>query len=97
MPDSALWAIAVGATLQVALACVSVLAPRRVGAEGFYRLSAMVQFAVTGAVACTGTWWALMPGGVACLFALAARTAPARRARHAHLASLIHADRNDRC
>jgi len=95
MEGAPLYSVAVGAGLQVVLMLVSVCAPRRVGAGTFYRLSAVIQFFVMGALAGAGTWWALMPGGIAVAFAVAAWTVPARERRNAHLASLIHADRTD--
>lgn len=95
MAGAPLWAIAAGAGIQVLLMTVSACAPRRVSAERFYQLSAVIQFFVMGALAGAHTWWALMPGAIAVVFAALAWTAPGRRARNAHLASLIHADRTD--
>lgn len=96
MDGPPLYAIGIGATLQVALAVACALWPRRLGAADFYRLSAIIQFTVTGTFAGAGLWlWALMPASLAVAFATLAYTAPARRARAQHLAHLIHADRTD--
>lgn len=93
MDGAPLWAIIAGAVLQAALVTVYLVARRRLGAGSFYRLSAVVNFFVTGAMAGAGSWWAVMPASVAVGFATLGYTVPVREDRARHLASLIRAER----
>jgi hypothetical protein len=59
-----------------------------------YRLSAMIQCLVTGTLCGMTSWGALVSATLAVLAAWAAVTEPRRHDRHAHLARLIHADKD---
>ncbi|MFF9265883.1 hypothetical protein [Streptomyces longwoodensis] len=94
--DTATWTVYAGEAAQAGLVMGGLAMRQRLAPSvgELYRLSAMIQCLVTGALCAMPSWGALVSATLAVLAAWAAVTEPRRHDRHTHLAHLIHADKD---